>query len=152
MKKRWIIAVVSFVILSGFVVPQLACDIHFFYMQAYEDFTFNPLEGWYYMFQDERPLKLYLLLVGGVLLMLFWILSSTYLNYRSDMHWVTPDICTPCADGQGQFGTARWMNPNQISKHFGVWRIDRKSAQLQQLLKDGQKDQEEIRNANVPLD
>lgn len=152
MKKRWIIAGVTFAILSGFVVPQLACDIHFFYMKAYEDFTLNPLEGWHLMFRDERPLKLYLLLVGAVLLMLFWVLSTTYLNYRSDMYQVTPDICTPCADGQGQYGTARWMNPKQIGSHFGIWKIAQKSSELKQLLQAGEKDQEEIRNADVPLD
>lgn len=153
MKKRWLIAGAVFLILTGLFLPQLASDIHYFLLQDYDALTIDPIEGWRTVLQGGNPLWFFLILAAAVLLILFWVLfTSTYLNYRSNMWEVTPDIYTPCADGQGQFGTARWLKQGQIGKYFGVWKISKRSPELKTLLAAGKKDQEEIKKAHVQLD
>lgn len=153
MKKRWIIAAVAYAVIVALVLPVLATNVHYVFLGEYVALTVRPTESWQMIIRGGQPLQLFIILTGAVTLILFWILfTGTYLNYRSNMLEITPDIHTPCADGQGQFGTAQWLKPEQICKFFGVWVIPKKTTELQNLLAAGKKDQEEIRKANVQLD
>lgn len=148
--KRWLIGIAVLVLAATLLLPQLAADIDFFFAKATDKLTMNPLEGWAAVLAGGKPLGFYLILTVLVALLLTVVLfTGTYLNYRSDMQVVTPDIVTPCATGQGQFGTARWLPQEEVGRHFGIWRISGRSKDLQALLEAGKTDGKKIRNAKI---
>ncbi len=150
MKKRWFIVVVLFLCISGLLLPQLAADVHFFLSKEYGSVVINPILGWQTIMAGGKPLKMYVMLMLLTALLLLWILvSSTYLNYRSKMINVTPDIKTPCADGQGQFGTARWLPEDKFARFFGTWRVPYQNPAFQELMQAGEQDRKEIANADI---
>lgn len=139
-----------FVVAAVLLLPQLAADIHYFFSRQWERLTMNPLDGWSAIIASGKPLQFYLLLSAVVALLLAYILfTGSYLKYRSNMQVITPDIVTPCADGQGQFGTARWLTRDEIGRCFGIWRIHRKDKALVELMKAGERDRKEIRDARI---
>lgn len=153
MKKRWGIALAAFVLAAGVVLPPLAADVDFFFTKRYELLTWKPSAGWAAVAAGGKPLRFYLLLCALAALLILWVmLTGSYLNYRSDMQQITPDIQTPCAAGQGQFGTARWLRPEKIKHFYGVWSLPQKDPVFQALLDAGKADREEIENANICVD
>ena len=148
--KRWLIGIVVLVLAAALLLPQLAADIDFFFTKATDKLTMDPLEGWAAVLSGGKALGFYLFLTALAALLLAVVLfTSTYLNYRSDMQMVTPDIATPCAEGQGQFGTARWLSQKEADRYFGIWRISGRNKDLQALLEAGKNDRREIRNAKI---
>lgn len=153
MKKRWLIALTAFALAAGVVLPPLAADADYFFTKRYDLLTWMPSAGWVVILEGGKPLWFYLLLCALTALLILWVmLTGSYLNYRSDMQQITPDIQTPRAAGQGQFGTARWLDPKEITRFFGVWRVPQKDPAFQALLAAGEKDREEIINADIQLD
>ena len=93
---------------------------------------------------------MYLLLLATVALWLIWVLvSGSSLKYRSDMQQITPDIVTPCADGQGQYGTAKWMPKSKYRTYFTVRRS--KNMNIDDLLEAGRQDKEALNAKKLPL-
>lgn len=153
MLKRWLVALGAFLAAAGVALPPLAADVDFFFTKRFEMLTWKPTQGWAAILAGGKPLQLYLLFCAVVAVLLLWVMfTGSYLKYRSDMRWVTPDIQTPCADGQGQFGTARWLPKKDFGKCFGSWKISAKDPGLQALLEAGRADREEIENANIQID
>lgn len=154
MKKRWFVGLTVFLLIAVLVIPQAAADIHFFFTHQTERLTLNPLMGWSAVLCEGKALRFYLLfcaVIGALLLGI--LLTGSSLNYRSGSWVVTPEIVTPSASGQGQFGTARWLSNEQIHRHFGVWNIrSANNTELQALLEAGKNDREEIQNANIQID
>lgn len=151
--KRWIIAGILLLLTAGLLLPWLAADTHFLILRELGSMTLNPLQGWKLILSDSRILGFYLIYTAATALMLIWVLvGSTYLNYRSNMQRITPDIITPCADGQGQFGTARWMKPESIGRFFDVWKIPKRQVWFQQLIAAGQSAYKEVQDSDVKVD
>lgn len=151
--KRWIIAGIILLLTAGLLLPWLAADTHYFILRELGSMTLNPLHGWKLILSDSRILGFYLIYTAATVLLLIWILvSTTYLNYRSNMQRITPDIITPCADGQGQFGTARWMKPADIGRFFGIWNIPKQQAWFKELMAAGQASYKEVQDSNVKVD
>ena len=151
--KRWIIAGIILLLTAGLLLPWLAADTHYFILQELGNMTLNPLHGWALVLSDNRVLGFYLVYTIAVALMLIWILvSTTYLNYRSNMQQITPKIKTPCADGQGQFGTARWMKRDEIAEYYSIWKVPSHQEWFQQLLEAGRESYKEVKSSNVKLD
>jgi len=68
---------------------------------------------------DPRSIKLFLLLaIGSVLLVLWMLFGNSYLNYKSDMYEVVPGFSIPRPEGQGQHGTAWFMQPKKFAVVF----------------------------------
>ena len=135
------------------LLPSLAADTHYLMLRELSSMTLNPLQGWNLVLCDNRVLGFYLLYTIAVALMLIWVLvGSNYLNYRSNMQRITPDIITPCADGQGQFGTARWMKPGNIGRFFDIWKIPKRQVWFQQLIAAGQSAYKEVQDSDVKVD
>lgn len=150
MKRRWIAGLVVFLLAAVLLVPQLAADIDYFFSRQLDKLTMNPLGGWAAVISNTKVLRFYLLLDALVALILGAILlTGNSLNYRSKMWEVTPDIRTPCADGQGQFGTAKWLRPEAIPKFYGIWRFPGKTAPFLALMEAGEQDRKEIHDAEI---
>ncbi len=150
MKKRWIAGLVVFLLAAVLLVPQLAADMDFFFSRQLDRLTMNPLDGWTAVISNAKVLRFYLLLNALVALVLGAILlTGNSLDYRSKMWEVTPDIRTPCADGQGQFGTAKWLKPEAIAKFYGIWRSPGKAEAFLELMEAGECDRKEIQDAQI---
>lgn len=152
MKKRVITAIILWLILAGVVLPPVVADFHALLSRQRSALTIKPWVGWRVILSGELPLRIYLLSAALCALGVLWaVVSSTYINYKSGMIQVTPDIATPAPAGQGQYGTARWLATKQIPRYYGVALIQRDN--LQELLAAGQKDFEEVeknaKNSNV---
>lgn len=153
MLKRWITACSLMLLAAGILLPPLAADTHYLMLNKLDCMTINPLEGWQMVVTDQRVLKFYLIYAAAVALLLLWVLiCSNYLNYRSNMQVITPDIITPCSAGQGQFGTARWMKSNETKRFFGTWRITKRQAWFQELIAQGKSSYKEVSSSNVRID
>lgn len=153
MKKRILVAGCVLLLTAGFLLPQLAADSHFFFMKDFQMMTLDPFAAWPLVLANSRIQKFYLLYLAVTALLLIWVLvSGSYLNYRSDMQHLTPDIATPCAAGQGQFGTARWMSPEHIGRFFGVWKIPKRRSWFRGLIAAGKASHKEVRNSDVQVD
>lgn len=150
MKKRWIAGLVVFLLAALLLLPQLAADMDYFFSKQLDRLTMNPLDGWAAVIRNTKALRFYLLLDALVGLMLGAILlTGSSLDYRSKMWEVTPDIITPCADGQGQFGTAKWLRPESIARFYGVWNPPKKTETFLELMDAGERDRKEIHDAEI---
>ena len=153
MLKRWIIAGSLLLLAAGLLLPPLAADTHYLMLHEMGSMTINPFESWKLVLEDNRVLKFYLLYTAVTALMLLWVLvCSNYLNYRSNMQQITPDILTPCAAGQGQFGTARWMQHTEAHRFFGVWKIAKRQEWFNRLIATGKTSYKEVANSNARID
>lgn len=143
MRKKILVSLAVLLVSTALLLPILALDTHALLLRDWERMTFLPADAWAAVVSDPRVLKFYLLYLAAMTLGLFGVLAQgSSLKYRSKMRYVTPDIVTPCADGQGQFGTARWLSPKQFSKYFSTWNVS--LSDLDVLLQAGQQDREEI--------
>lgn len=115
--------------------------------------TIAPRDGWPMVIHNDRVRRFYLLYCLGLAALLIWIIvCSNYLKYRSDMQRITPDIETPCAAGQGQFGTARWMNPADIGQFYAIWKVPKRQMWFQQLIAAGKSSYKEVEDSDVSID
>jgi hypothetical protein len=56
------------------------------------------------------------------------------------MQRITPAIRTPKPEGQGQYGTAQWLDRQKIPEVFTAVRIDKEDPLIQELLEKGDED------------
>lgn len=56
------------------------------------------------------------------------------------MQTITLAIKTPKAEGQGQYGTARWIKKDEIPEAFTVVQIDRNYPLIRRLMDEGRAD------------
>lgn len=82
-------------------------------------------------------------LVASVLVVLWMLFGNEYIKYRNGMKEVVPGLWTPEPAGQGQHGTARWLEPSNFSKHFTVVAVDTQSQLVLELISCSR---EEVRN------
>ena len=148
MKKRIVVALLVFAAAALIVLPVLAADLHFLLLRDLPGLIWNPIEGWLLVVADQRVRQFYFLLLAATALGLVWILvSGNYLKYQSDMQQITPEISTPCAAGQGQFGSARWMRREEFGRFFTAWKIDTKDSTFHALIQAGTADRKEVHDA-----
>lgn len=80
---------------------------------------------------------------GIALVALFeiWLLiGPTYIKYRNGMREIVPGLWIPEPAGQGQYGTARWMEPREYGSSFSVAVLDTNSALITSLIAHGEDD------------
>lgn len=146
MKKWCIAAIVLLLAAAGF--PPVAVAIDAFL--ARQPVRWDYWASFGALLQRPKALAFYGVLLAVVLLVLIWaIVQGNYLNYRSDMQHLTPEITTPAAAGQGQYGTACWLKPEAVRKYFTETRLD--MEQLETLIQAGKKDREEIDHAKIEV-
>lgn len=77
-------------------------------------------------FISSHEVRMFFLLLWAALgLFLFWILfGQAYIKYRSDIIHVTPDIPIPAAEGQGQYGSAKFLDPKRYKRVWAVATVD----------------------------
>ena len=120
MKRRLIAAGICFffLLLLSFVS---AGNLDLLLTQGRTACTLQPVLLLKQVLATPRALLLALLSVAAGLLCILWALfGNSYLNYRSNMYEVVPGFKIPRPAGQGQFGTAWWLDPREYSKCFAT--------------------------------
>lgn len=73
------------------------------------------------------------------------MLSDRKPEYKSEMQEVIPGLLeTPKAAGQGQYGTAKWLQPEQFPTAFHAVLLDRNAPLLKELIEHGMDDLLEV--------
>lgn len=86
----------------------------------------------------------FLLLECCALLSVIWMIySRQHIKYKSNTVQICPGIETPVVDGQGQYGTARWLSDQELTIVFTVVTVDTNAALLRQLRQSGADDLKE---------
>ena len=97
------------------------------------------------MAENERhrmlALCVELVIVSGIAALM---LMSRRETFESDTLAVAGSIETPVAIGQGQHGTARWMNAVEKRKAFSVYRLDRRELPYSELHEAGKQERKEM--------
>lgn len=85
----------------------------------------------------------WVLLEASSLLAAAWMcFGREYVKYKSKMVHVCLDIYTPMAEGQGQYGTARWLAEKDKARVFTMVHVDRGAPLIRELIAHGQDDLE----------
>jgi hypothetical protein len=141
MKRRLITAAIA-------LVPSIylsligAYNLHFL-LTGHPNWTPNPIIA-LAILGIPKAQTLFLLLFAMFLLGIAWmVFGREYIKYRSDMYQVTPDIKIPRPEGQGQYGTAWWLDPKKFDQTFATAKIDTKSELITSLINSGYDDLKE---------
>lgn len=142
MKKRLTIAGIV-LLLGALFLPIPALALHALLSREPELLSVSPIVCWKAVWEISQVRQFYLLLLLGELLGLIWIFAAaSNLKYRSNMRYITPDIRTPEAAGQGQYGTARWLPRNQYGAAFTQYSLG--SLISEELVEAGRKEAKRI--------
>lgn len=79
-------------------------------------------------------------MMASALAIVYMLVMQNYIKYKSDMQYITPDIETPRAEGQGQYGTARWMDRKKYPVVFSAAKVDESSTLIKRLIDLGYDD------------
>ncbi|CAK7075808.1 hypothetical protein [Tissierella sp.] len=88
----------------------------------------------------KQNLLLFLCFEVFVLLIAVYIITTKDKAYQSDLMKITPNIFTPVAAGQKQFGSARWMKKEEKDKAFPICKLDKSDKSIEYLIKVGDSD------------
>lgn len=148
--KRYVTVTIIFFLLATLLLPIVSADMDSYFRKDPGSYTLSPINGWQQILKGGKAAVIYLLLAALLLVGIAWaMMCGVGLQYRTEMQRVTPDIYTPIAAGQGQFGTARWMADSKKYHAFSSWKISRR--QLRPLIEAGETDSKEIENANIQI-
>ncbi len=86
-----------------------------------------------YVASSSNARKLFLLAAVGILMAVIVLILTDSKDYQSQQIIVTPDITTPVPAGQGQCGTARWLDKKNFDKAFSHFTLD-STSELMQLI------------------
>ncbi len=132
----------SCILLAGFTVIALyaSFNLNYLLLREHNMFSANPIvliRG----LTDSRIRTFFILFfIAGAILIFYMLVMQNYIKYKSDMQWITPAIQTPKAEGQGQYGTAKWLSKEKYTKAFAVVEMDDRSELIKDLVTHGRDD------------
>lgn len=96
--------------------------------------------------------KLFLLLAVSSVLLIGWILvSRDFVKYKSGIRNILPGINTPLPAGEGQYGTAHWLDFHSYDRVWTGVQVDAAAPRLQQDIRHAT-DTEEGKEVPEPKD
>ena len=129
MKKniRWkiflgafILSVISYCSLFLTVISNQSLNNHI------EKIIWQPQELLHYIVENPETKPFLFVIFIMLALGSLCLISMSNDNYKSKVRQITPQISTPVPAGQGQYGTAKWMQNKDFDKYFDTVIIDRK--------------------------
>lgn len=146
MKKKIAPAVVLFVLLSIASVG-VAYNLDCLFQLELDRCTISPTVIWAGLWATSEVQQLALMIWLLGCLGLAWLLfGQSYLNYKSDMIQVTPELTIPASEGQGQYGSAKFLAKDQYSRYWSVIEIDKTADRIHQLMQEGRDEKATIIN------
>lgn len=142
MKRKIII---SSILMMVFAVAALyiSYNVHWILMKQRNMCSTNPLVLISGLSEPRIRTFFIICLITSALFIVYMLVMQNYIKYKSDMQYITPDIQTPKAEGQGQYGTARWQEKAKFSKVFATVQVDKSSAMVKKLIAQGYDDNKE---------
>lgn len=145
MKRKIAVALAVLCVGAAMGIPLLASALHHLLSRQPERIALDLAGAWHLVLENGRVRAFYWLGLASLILTLAAILlQGTVFHYESGLQQITPEIKTPYAAGQGQYGTARWMTRRERDKVFSRWQL-KDTPELEELLEAGCKDQKEVR-------
>jgi type IV secretion system protein VirD4 len=95
--------------------------------------SYNIIYILHYVVSSKNAWKIFFILMAFIIMLLIFLLLQSNKNYKSSQIHVTPYISTPVPAGQGQCGTAKWLDKKKYDLVFDNLILD-PSDQLLQLL------------------
>ena len=132
----------SCILLAGFTVIALyaSYNLNYLLLRKRNMCSINPIvliQG----LNDSKIRTFFILFfIVGALLIIYMLFVQNYIKYKSDMQQITPALETPKAEGQGQYGTAKWLSKAKYEKAFAVVEMDDRSALIKDLVAHGRDD------------
>ena len=119
MKRRILAAALSFLLLLC-LSAVLAGNLDLLMTVGSEACTLSPAQLLPRLMTPKAG-KLFLALCTLSMLGIIWALfGQSYLNYRSKMYQVVPEFEIPMPEGQGQYGTAWFLDPKKYPDVFSA--------------------------------
>lgn len=142
MKRKIII---SCVLMTGFSAASLyiSYNVHWILMRQRNMCSTNPVVLISGLNEPRIRTFFIICLITSALFIVYMLVMQNYIKYKSDMRQITPDIQIPKAEGQGQYGTARWLDKSKFSKVFATVKADKNSTMIKKLISNGYNDEEE---------
>ena len=136
--KRQTVAVIVISMFCICLSAMLAYNLHYILIHERTLCSFSPLviiEG----LKHEQKIRQFTMLFSAVAMIgILWTAYGQHqLNYKSRMIEVTPDIIIPAHEGQGQYGTAWFLDKNKYDEFFSTVAVDEQSERLSRLINQG---------------
>lgn len=144
MKRKIIPAAILFIIF-GFLALLAAYNLDCILQFELNRCSASPAVALGGVLETTSVFQLFLIIwLSGCLLLAWMLFGQVFVNYKSEMIWVTPHIQIPAADGQGQYGTAKFLSSKQYSQYWEVVSVDESSPRLQKLIEEGVHEKSEV--------
>ncbi|ADL52060.1 VirD4-like conjugal transfer protein, CD1115 family [Clostridium cellulovorans] len=95
------------------------------------------------MVSSKQHLMLFLCLNSLIVILVVLLMMTNNKPYESRLISITPDISTPVAVGQKQFGSARWLTEKEKEEAFESFILDEEDPLIKYLIEHGQDDLKE---------
>lgn len=124
-----------------YIILGLAGIISALYFVAYLDSVLlrAKLESFHFLYiilyvaSRKNTRKLFFILFAAIVMAITVLILQDSKDYQSAQIVVTPKISTPVPAGQGQCGTAKWLDKKEYDNAFSHFTLDKKNALLQQI-------------------
>jgi len=91
--------------------------------------------------ENPDTMKFFLLLIAcGVLLIVAALVSRASINYKSRMREVVPDLSIPQAEGQGQYGTAKFLDSAKYGEVWSSVKVSDADPTLRHLMRESEEE------------
>lgn len=148
--KKLIAAALLFLLIAGLLLPLAATNAHYYFSKEYRSFTLHLGSCWEMLLTSNLVKSFYAVFAVLTALWIYWIFwGYRIFNTDTPMQKITPDIYTPCPAGNGQFGTAKWMDKRQLGKFFSSWKVARRKDWYGQLISAGKETYKEVKHQNA---
>lgn len=125
-----------------YIILGLAGIISALYFVAYLDSVLlrAKLESFHFLYiilyvaSRKNTRKLFFILFAAIVMAITVLILQDSKDYQSAQIVVTPKISTPVPAGQGQCGTAKWLDKKEYDNAFSHFTLDKKMHCFNRLL------------------
>ncbi|WFD10852.1 VirD4-like conjugal transfer protein, CD1115 family [Tepidibacter hydrothermalis] len=143
-KQKLIIAALIFLV-GLWINIYFSTNLHFLLTKQMEVLSFIPIKDCMIsMATSKAHLSLFLCLQGFSFLFAVFYYIANHKPYQSELVEVTPQISTPVAAGQKQFGSAKWLTDKEKDTAFESFIIESNNDGFKPLLDANKRELEKI--------
>lgn len=138
--KKKIIAALTLGAIFTVISLYLSYNLKYIFLGRLDMLTLNFFKVLFGLL-DEHNRRFFLIFMGmSFLAIIYFVSMQGYIKYKSDMQVVAPGIETPKAEGQGQYGTARWLDSKKMGTAFSEIEFNTSDAFISNLVQHGYDD------------
>lgn len=113
---------------------------------------FSMLQAIRILSSEKKALNIFMILELGVIALsiFYYFMKDNF--YESELMTITPRIKIPVPAGQMQFGSARFINDEEMSNLFTICEVNQKDKLIKKLMEFGVKEYKEIKRVVIQKD